>query len=376
MLKKYIEHFSKLFDIDFNVYDVELKAFSDFQNTFCSRCPKPCNHSTTHLYGCYESVRWDNKYIYYCPMDFIFIAVPITNELNVLSTGVVAGPILMGDASDFSEDCEIPQLETSKVNDLAEIISAVFCKKDEQKAKNSTTDFLNAIYRELEILPENHDYPITLEKQLQSAIVSGEGEKAKELLNRLLGDIFFHSNGDFSVIKARALELLVILSRSAIEGGANIEQIFALNNNYINEIHDFETLEQLGLWLTSIINRFIGYVFEFGDVKHADIMHKIIAYIKTNYMKKITLDDVAEYVYMSRSYVSKIFNEEMNTSISSYINKVRIDKSKTLLEDESISIADIAFLVGFEDQSYFTKQFKALTGLSPKKFRDKILSIS
>lgn len=48
-----------------------------------------------------------------------------------------------------------------------------------------------------------------------------------------------------------------------------------------------------------------------------------------------------------------------------------IEKSKPLLHDASLTIVDIANLGGFEDQSYFTKQFKAEAGISPKKFREK-----
>lgn len=376
MLNKLMQHFSALLGIDMNLFDVRLKEFSAFGNTFCSKCPHRCDYKNTHLYGCYESVRWDNKYIYYCPMDFIFVAVPVTSEFDILSSGVIAGPILMGDPEDFEETYSLPHMETAKVNDLAEIASAVFCTVLEETMPDATADFLNTIYQELEILPENGNYPIDLEKKLQSAIAGGDGKSAREYLNRLLGEIFFQSNGDFGVIKARALELLVLLSRSAIEGGADTSQIFNLNNNYIKEIDRFDSLEKLSFWLSSVINRFVSYVFEFGDVKHADTMHKITAFIKSNYMHKISLSDIAEHVYMSKSYISKIFNEEMHMSISSYISKVRIDKSKHLLLDDSMTIADIASLTGFEDQSYFTKQFKTATGLSPKKFRERHTAVT
>lgn len=376
MQEKKIKHFSSLMGIDFNVFDVKLKSFERHQNTFCSRCPKTCDYKNTHLYACYESVRWDNKYIYYCPLDFIFIAVPVMDEYDILTSGVIIGPILMGELTDFEETYDLPQMDTGKVNDLAEIASSLFSVKEQATNKETMSDFLNAIYRELEILPQSNEYPIDLEKRLQEAILEGNETKAREYLNRLLGEIFFRSNGDFNVIKARALELVVLLSRSAIEGGAEVEQIFTLNNNYIEEINQFKTSEDLGVWLSSIINRFVGYVFDFKDVRHSVTLHKIIGYIRNNYMNKITLDEIADHVFMSKSHISKIFNEEMGMSVSVYINKVRVEKSKRLLLDASMTIADIANLTGFEDQSYFTKQFKAETGISPKKFREKIGVIS
>ena len=93
-------------------------------------------------------------------------------------------------------------------------------------------------------------------------------------------------------------------------------------------------------------------------------------YVKANYSKKITLDDVARHVYLSRSYLSSLFKEETGDSLFAYINRVRIDKSKMFLLDSAVNLVDVASLCGFDDQSYFTKVFKKATGVSPKKYRD------
>ena len=371
MLDKILNHFSGLTSIDFNIFDVDLKDFQDYSRTFCHSCPKKCDYNNLHLYGCYESSRLDNKYIYYCPMELVFISIPIFSDYNILKNGLIAGPILMGEMPEDSNNISLPYLETSKVNDLTEILSALFSTREPETHTESSNDFISAVYKELELLPDHETYPLEIEKKLQSAIINGNSDRAREYLNKLLGEIFFRSKGDFNIIKTRALELLVLLSRSAIDAGADSEQIFYLNNSYIREVDKYDTLEKLSFWLSSAINKFISYVFEFGDLKHSLTLHKIIGYIKSNYMNKITLDEMARHVYLSKSHLSKIFNEEMNMSFSSFVNKVRIDNSKQLLLDSSLSIADIANMCGFEDQSYFTKQFKIATGFSPKKFREK-----
>ena len=60
----------------------------------------------------------------------------------------------------------------------------------------------------------------------------------------------------------------------------------------------------------------------------------------------------------------------MDTSFTDYLSRTRIERSIELLRDTDMSLLEIAGLVGFEDQSYFTKVFKKETGLSPKKYRD------
>ena len=373
MKEKIIKHFSSLTGVDVNIFDVRLKCFETQSDLFCKRCPRACDYNRLHLYGTYESARWDEKYIYYCPLDFIFITVPTVDSDGIMNSGVILGPIVMGEAEDFEDTYGLPNLATARVNDLAEVASHVFSDKRDSAQRESVTDFLNAIYRELELLPKNKEYPIELEKRLQASIAEGNEMKAKEYLNRLLGEIFFRSNCEFGVIKSRVLELIVLLSRSAIEGGADTEQIFLLNNGYIEEINKFDTVEKLSVWLSGIINRFIGYVFEFHDVRHSVTLHKVIGYIRSNYMNKITLDEIAEHVSMSKSHISKIFNEGMGVSISTYINRTRIERSKRLLKSTTLTIAEIAVLTGFEDQSYYTKQFKAETGLSPKEFRKRAI---
>ncbi len=61
----------------------------------------------------------------------------------------------------------------------------------------------------------------------------------------------------------------------------------------------------------------------------------------------------------------------MKITLSEYINKTRIEKSTRLLLDSSLSIVDVANLVGYEDQSYFTKVFKSIMGVSPGKYKEK-----
>jgi YesN/AraC family two-component response regulator len=81
------------------------------------------------------------------------------------------------------------------------------------------------------------------------------------------------------------------------------------------------------------------------------------------------LEDVARVVFLSPTYVSKIFKNEMKCNFSTYLNKIRVEKSKVLLLDNNINLIDISSKVGFDDQSYFSKVFKKITGVTPGKFR-------
>ena len=163
---------------------------------------------------------------------------------------------------------------------------------------------------------------------------------------------------------------MVLLSRSTIDAGANPNEIFYLNDSYREELAQMTELEEISVWISGIMHLFFNYTFDFTQIKHSDVVYKVMQYVKANYVKKLTLEEIAGCVYLSKSYLSTTFKDEMGVSLSSYINQVRVEKSKQLLLDGNASLVEIANLCGFEDQSYFTKVFKKSEGVSPKVFRD------
>jgi len=103
--------------------------------------------------------------------------------------------------------------------------------------------------------------------------------------------------------------------------------------------------------------------------KHERIIGLVKKYIDQNYSEKITLDDVARHVYISPSYLSKLIKIQTGQSFRHLINMARISEAVRLLTDTDKNLAEIAFLTGYEDHSYFTKVFKRHTKMTPAEYR-------
>ncbi|TCL42470.1 helix-turn-helix domain-containing protein [Harryflintia acetispora] len=356
---------------------------------FCGQCRHERRDIiNTYLYGASEAYRWNGSYVYYCPMGLVFAASSISCEQGELCGAIVAGPLVMGPLEDNLADIPddavrertagLPNFSTARVNDLVAVLSSVaahacgvphgkvgsFIYEQEEILK--TLYNVQTLYRR----DEGHSYPIEYERQLQQFIRQRDKDGSKLLLNQLLGQVFLASEFDLEQSKARIMELVVLLSRAAIDAGADINEIFCCNTSYIRAIEQMDSMEDLSVWITGIMHRFISYSFDFSQVKHSDVVFKVMEYVKNNYDKKLTLDEIAGSVYLSKSYLSSIFREESGYHLSHYINKVRVEKSKMMLLDGNARLIDIANLCGFEDQSYFTKVFKRFVGMSPKAFRD------
>jgi len=361
----------------------------------CSLC-EAANDKTegkctkTHHYGCIQADRFGGKYVFFCHLGLTHWVTPLYKN-NELVGGVVAGPVMMGNQGDITQEeyrsigsiienpetinQNIPVKSTREVDALS---SLLFYSIYNQKFADSTTAMtlqsdIGQYMQHLKTMGGTgaDNYPLDKENKLITMISLGDKIGAQRVLSEILAHTFFATGIKFELVKARVLELVVVLSRAALHGGADPNQIFGMNYTYLNQINDFTSIEQLTLWMSKILDRFTECVFDLQDVKHIDVIYKSIEYIRRNYMKKVTLDEVSENVSLSPSYFSRIFKKEMKTSFNSYLNNVRIEMSKKLLFDEDIPLSDIAMLAGFEHQSYYSKIFKQNTGVSPMQFREK-----
>ena len=100
------------------------------------------------------------------------------------------------------------------------------------------------------------------------------------------------------------------------------------------------------------------------------MVSKAKAYIKENYGRDISLDDVSREVNVSPYYFSKLFKEEEGQNFIEYLTKIRIDKARQLLREENLSIKEISIMVGYSDPNYFSRLFRKQMDMSPREYRE------
>ena len=349
----------------------------------CALQHADCSAYLTHLYGAYEAERWDGKYIYYCPRGLVFVATPPLQTGMPMEYCLVSGPFIMSnDQAEPFEDTAlcpelletIPRLTTAQARALSELACAAAASLTQAFAppdvdSGNQAAMLQMMY-DLTAGDAARVYPIESERRLQEHIRAGAKDAAQALLNDLLTHIYYLAGSDQTIIKSRIRELLVLMSRAAIDGGADMDDILALCCRYEQEVDKIAGIEALNRWIGAILHQFIRLVFDLSDIKHRNVIFQITAFIKEHLSEKLTLDQAAEQVYLSKSYFCRIIKDELGCTFTEYVNRLRIERSKALLRSTGISIAEVACAVGFDDQSYFTRIFKRQTGIAPGKFRE------
>ncbi len=99
-------------------------------------------------------------------------------------------------------------------------------------------------------------------------------------------------------------------------------------------------------------------------------LYEIKDYIDRNFSEDIRLTCFSDRYYLSKEYLSKQFREEFGYNIYEYVLKVRMDKAQILLAEPGAKIQDIAEYLGYKDNNYFSRAFKAYFGVSPTEYRE------
>ena len=215
------------------------------------------------------------------------------------------------------------------------------------------------------------NYPYQDERSVLDKVRSGDKKQAKEALNKLLGAIFA-SQASIETVKACVLELLIVLSRAAVEGGANLDQLTLLNFNSINLLMGCSSKELVEKWMLESLDRVMDNMFENRNSANIRVINKACEYIAENCHRNISLDEVAQTVHLSRFYFSRLFKQERGCNFVDYISKVRIDRAKQLLKNTDYNGVRIAVEVGYQDASYFSRVFRQATDMTPNQYRNKI----
>ena len=342
-------------------------------------CKEDCRIS--FLYGCYQARRFGGRYIFFAPSDLIYIAAPLLDASGKMLAGILAGPFLINDYEDFIHYYmrNRSNLSERDISEINEAIHGVVCKTPrESRAISEHLYYVASAYFSRVDMADSAPvqsnmfysaYPVEMEDELLSAITKGDIHSANLVLGEMLKHIMLTYGGNIEELRSRVVELTVLLSRAALKGGADINAILGLNYDYLREIDSFLSVEDMVLWLQTVMRRFTQHVFDFAGAKHMDVIYKAVDYIKRNYANKLTLQEISDYLLISQQHFCRIFKDETGQTPGRYITFVRVEESKKLLRNPAINIADIPEMVGFDSQSYFTTIFKKETGQTPGRYR-------
>lgn len=255
----------------------------------------------------------------------------------------------------------------NKIVDPSIVIELNSSMKDlEEKITNSSN----------KILSENHKNLIfhnslAYEKNIFNSIKQGDKEG-------LLHHINSNPQGEPGTLSINPLRnkknliicIITLATRAAIDGGLEPELAYSLSDTYIQCLEGFENIYSLENLKIKALCDFADKVHKIKKFKYPKTIFLCQNYISKHLYENITLSNIADFFGLSKKYLSGLFSKNTGITLTEYIQTQKIEEAKFLLSSTSYPIIYICELLRFHNQSHFTKIFKKITGLTPKKYRN------
>lgn len=209
------------------------------------------------------------------------------------------------------------------------------------------------------------------EPALLASIRRGDRRDATRIINLLLVHIYSAGAERSELLKGLLLELIVMMSRAAVEAGAPQSEVLGLGFRHLVELAEIDDDESLARWLRESVIRIFETVERHQDFEMPVIVRRALKIIREESHTELTRSDVARKAGVSAAHLAEILQQRTGRSFTELLRESRVDRACELLRTTELSMAAIACECGFCDQSYFTHVFQRVKKETPKQYREK-----
>lgn len=408
-LKDILDAFTETTGLMANIVDISGKSI--FSRDDLSNCCKFCRiiysmeGGLERCRGAYkragkQAALFGEPYIFRCPSGLIEWAAPIVVEEQHLGT-IICGQVLMWQPEEFFW-IELREMNKELTSDFTELFRAVeelpivsgsmvrsasylmyivanYIMKSgwenyihtkeisyQQSLLHNEIENRKCLEEQLNRQPSG--YNLALETELMNKVKLGD-TGAGDIYQKLLTNIVVESGSQISMIQTKIIELCVMISRSAVSAGVEIGEASHENGKVFQQIYLETTPEGVCVKGQRLLDYYIGEIQNIQKAPGNSKVQEIKKFIQQNYGRNLTLEEIAESVYLSPSYASRLFKKVQGQSVMEFLTQVRIEAAKHLLINPQYLIDEIAVNIGYVDASYFTKVFKKHEGMTPTQYR-------
>lgn len=202
------------------------------------------------------------------------------------------------------------------------------------------------------------------QKQLLAVVEEMNPEKAERLVREIYEDILPDQDGRCLMVTKELLELIQRISNEY-----HIELDFLPREFMLFQYAKVKRRETLVSNIAGLYHNVLREIREVlrADSRYSEVVNRAIEYQRDYFHQPISLKETADHVGVSPSYLSRIFHEETELTVTDYLRNVRMEKAKQLLE-EGVPLKHIVSRCGFCNYGYFLRIFKEYTGKTPKEY--------
>ncbi len=218
--------------------------------------------------------------------------------------------------------------------------------------------------KESELEQDAHQQLMHTYKLIMSNMNDGDEVGVRSLVDSFIEEI---SSLPIPYIQRLIMDLIAILINKFAELGLKIGKI-ALQHIDYQDIAVIKDIDRLRRWTIETLLYIMGYIRENTKGSNQLLAEKSKKFIEENYHKDISLDNVADHVFLNATYFSRIFKQSTGVNFSDYLTRTRLEHAKELYHANQFKTYEISEMVGYKSSNYFSRVFKLHTGYTPKEY--------
>ncbi|MFD2705914.1 helix-turn-helix domain-containing protein [Salibacterium lacus] len=161
----------------------------------------------------------------------------------------------------------------------------------------------------------------------------------------------------------------VVMTRALIAVGMEASEALLFTGSFFHSINHTETVPQLKALRRHIMTSFDDMIQRERNKPYSPFIRQIRDFIRHHLQEPLDVKSIADHMNLSPGHVSTVFKKESGKSLKRYIAEVKVKEAKRWMIYSDMPLSEIAVLLCFNDQTYFTKVFKRITGQTPLQYR-------
>ncbi|MDR6553012.1 helix-turn-helix domain-containing protein [Paenibacillus qinlingensis] len=218
---------------------------------------------------------------------------------------------------------------------------------------------------------KEYKFPSQKERQLVDCLMTGDSEEAERIYTEIIYETSLYP---YTVVHLAISHLTLTVNNVLTTINKNNALAFPLYlDAAVASLTHVETIEEINGQFIDLFRQLQKKLDEKRSSKHVELIKKMNDIIDRDYANQnLSLNSIADELAMSSIYISRLYKQHTMIAITDVIQDVRMHKSKDLLLNTSLSVAEIAEKTGFTSDSYFYRLFKKYNGITPNDFRKQL----
>ena len=209
------------------------------------------------------------------------------------------------------------------------------------------------------------------ENKLLHAIARGDPQLLKQAMEegKEISWPYRHSDAPVRSMKNLSLTANSLFRKAAESAGVHPLYLDSVSGKFAIQIEQAQSIAELTRLYEEMPHVYCTLVRELSVAALPSLVREAVTFIRFNIDQPLSLNPLADTLGVHPSYLSRTFKKALGMTLTDYINKLRIEEAKYLLDQGNESVATIALSVGYNDPNYFSKVFTKLEHVTPKNYR-------